>query len=536
MGTFVITLPDVGEGVAEAELTAWNVAVGDVISEDDVLGEVMTDKAAVEIPSTVSGRVTWLCGQPGDTIPIGARFVELEVEGAGNAPSDSPPQAVEPEQPGPVAAPTAPPVPTATPAQSSERPGNFAMLLPDVGEGVAEAELSEWNVKLGDVVAEDDVLGVVMTDKAAVEIPATASGTVVWLAGEPGASLAIGSEFVRLDVQDGTTAPNPAPTPAAPAEAEPAKAPLASPSQAPTPAPKTAKAAPKGDKPLASPAVRQRARDAGIDLTDVAGTGPAGRISQDDLTAHIADPPAPGSGAGHGQRASGSTEIPVIGMRRKIGEKMSMSKRRIPHFTIVEEVDVTELETLRAQLNKMHADTRGKLTVLPFIVRALVEAMRDHPEVNATFDDEAGVITQSRPVHVGIATQTPGGLMVPVVSHAEARNLWDCAQEVARLSSAARDRTAQMTDLTGSTITITSLGPLGAIATTPIVNHPEVAIIGINKIMTRPVWDEDQVVPRKIMNLSCSFDHRVIDGWNAALFVRKLKDLLETPALLFVEG
>ncbi|MBA68764.1 MAG: branched-chain alpha-keto acid dehydrogenase subunit E2 [Rhizobiales bacterium] len=429
--------------------------------------------------------------------------------------------------------------------------------LPDVGEGIAEAELTEWAVKVGDEIQEDDVLGTVMTDKAAVEVPSSVSGKVVWLAGEPGDTLAIGSKFVEIETSDEEAAAaeermaekeseEPAESPEKPAESEEPKldkaekhAPAAASSKPETssvPAkPRTTPLA-SGDRPLASPAVRQRARDAGIDLRLVAGSGPAGRISHADLDAWIAQPQTAGFGSGRPNVQRSDEDVKVIGMRKRIAEKMSISASRIPHITIVEEIDVTDLEALREKLNAQHAKERGKLTILPFLVRAICKAVAEQPGLNATFDDEAGVIHQSGAVHVGIATQTPNGLTVPVVRNAETMSLWDTAGEIVRLAEAARSGKAKREELSGSTISITSLGPLGAIATTPIINHPEVAIVGVNKMAMRPVWDGQDFVPRKIMNLSSSFDHRVIDGWDAAVFVRKLKDLIETPALLFIDA
>ncbi|EKF17855.1 dihydrolipoamide acetyltransferase family protein, partial [Nitratireductor pacificus] len=292
---------------------------------------------------------------------------------------------------------------------------------------------------------------------------------------------------------------------------------------------------PAGSRPLASPSVRARAREEGIDLRRVAGSGPGGRISHDDLE-NWTDAGDSGPSGGSRRANTGIEEVRVIGMRRKIAEKMAQAKRHIPHITIVEEVEMDALEDLRAALNRKQADGRPKLTLLPFLMRAIVEAVREQPEMNAIYDDEAGVIHRHGGVHVGIATQTPQGLTVPVVRHAEASGLWDNAAEVARLADAARDGSIKLEELGGGTITITSLGPLGAIATTPIINYPQVAIVGVNKMQIRPAWDGQQFRPRRMMNISCSFDHRVIDGWDAAVFVQKLKALMETPALLFVEG
>jgi 2-oxoisovalerate dehydrogenase E2 component (dihydrolipoyl transacylase) len=294
---------------------------------------------------------------------------------------------------------------------------------------------------------------------------------------------------------------------------------------------------PEGEKPLASPAVRRRAEDMGVKLSYVAGTGPAGRIEHADLDAFIASKgqtTGPQSGGSSYAQRTAVEEIKVIGLRRKIAEKMQDAKRRIPHFAYVEEVDMTELEALRAHLNATHKD-RGKLTVLPFFMRALVRVLPKYPQINARFDDDAGVVRRHAAVHIGIATQTPGGLIVPVVRHAETLDLWAAAAEVARVSVAARENKARSDELSGSTITITSLGPLGGIATTPVINHPEVAIIGPNKIVERPVVRGGQVVVRKMMNLSSSFDHRVVDGYDAADFIQRVKDLLEHPATLFID-
>jgi 2-oxoisovalerate dehydrogenase E2 component (dihydrolipoyl transacylase) len=424
--------------------------------------------------------------------------------------------------------------------------GVHAIRLPDVGEGIAEAEIVEWPVAIGDPVRVDDVIAVVMTDKASVEIPTPVEGKVLWLGGEVGDMLAVGSDLIRLEVAgEGNVAASeveaaPAPAGPAPAEETDAKATLSTPEPA-KPRPTTRPSPPSraaGDKPLAAPSVRKRARDAGIDLRALAGSGPAGRITHDDIDAYQHGGGRRGGGEVRpvGRPADTSTrEVKVIGMRRRIAERMAIANAKIPHITIVEEVDMTNLEDLRKELNATHAETRPRLTLLPFVIKAIVEAVRGQPAINAHFDDDGGVITEYGGVHVGIATQTESGLMVPVVHHAETNTLWDSAAEIARLSEAARDGSATREELSGSTITITSLGPLGAIATTPIINHPEVAIVGINKLMVRPHWDGQQFVPRTMMNISCSFDHRVIDGYVAAEFVAKLKSMMERPAMLFVE-
>jgi len=430
--------------------------------------------------------------------------------------------------------------------------GERIIKLPDVGEGIAEAELVEWHVKIGDIVREDDLLAAVMTDKATVEIPSPVEGEVIWVGAEVGDTVAIGSALVKLKVSgeggatveepaaDESTQEAPAETQAAPPIPVKAEKPSASvaPPKPPAPAPRpqavpAARRAP-GEKPLASPAVRLKAREAGVDLRQVPGTGPAGRITHEDIDAFLLHGPEPVRGLGLAEKTA-VTDVKVVGLRRRIAEKMALSKSRIPHITIVEEVNVTPLEELRATLNRKPTPERPKLTLLPFLMRAMVKAIAEQPNLNALYDDEAGIIHQHAGVNIGIATQTPSGLIVPVVKHAEARDLWGCGIELNRLAERARDGTATRDELTGSTITITSLGALGGIATTPVINYPEVAIVGVNKMVVRPVWDGTTFVPRKMMNLSCSFDHRVIDGWDAAVFVQRLKELLENPATLFVD-
>jgi 2-oxoisovalerate dehydrogenase E2 component (dihydrolipoyl transacylase) len=444
--------------------------------------------------------------------------------------------------------------------------GIHVIKMPDIGEGIAEVELVAWNVKVGDPVVEDMNLADVMTDKATVEIPSPVHGKVLALGGKVGDVMAVGSELIRIEVEgagnvkDGAAAPAPA-TAAAPApapKAAPAPAPVvasapapapvaASPAPAPKAAPARAPAAGAqkitravGDKPIASPAVRNHAWDLGIDLQHVMGTGTAGRITHEDIDRYAAQGTIGGSGAGgsldtrYAQRTD-EEQIPVIGLRRKIAQKMQDAKRRIPHFTYVEEIDVTELEALRGKLNQKHGATRGKLTMLPFIMRAVVLAVRDFPQMNARFDDEAGVVTRFSAVHLGMATQTEAGLMVPVLQHAETLDMWATAAEVQRLAAGARTGKSAREELTGSTITITSLGALGGIVTTPVINSPEVAIVGVNRVVERPMIRDGLVVARRMMNLSSSFDHRVVDGIHAAEFVQVIRGYLEAPATLFVE-
>jgi 2-oxoisovalerate dehydrogenase E2 component (dihydrolipoyl transacylase) len=441
--------------------------------------------------------------------------------------------------------------------------GTYIVKMPDIGEGIAEVELVAWSVKPGDVVKEDQPLADVMTDKATVEIPSPVAGTVVALGGDVGQLMAVGSELIRLEVEGAGNAKDvplvrlaadaqrerPAEQSGgakkAPAEQMPAAATPAPVAEAPaaTVAERRPAAAPPpqrapGEKPLASPAVRQRAWELGIELQFVHGSGPAGRISHQDLDVYLASRGQPmaasGPRAAYAERHD-EEAVPMVGLRRRIAQKMAEAKRRIPHFSYVEEIDVTELEALRAQLNQRYGAQRGKLTLLPLIARAVVLALRDFPRLNARFDDEAGVVTQHGAVHLGIAAQTDAGLMVPVIRHAETRDPWGLAAEITRLAEAARSGSATRDELGGSTITISSLGPLGGIVSTPVINHPEVAIVGVNRIVERLALRGGTVVARQTMNLSSSFDHRVIDGMDAARFIQSVRTTLETPALLFVE-
>jgi 2-oxoisovalerate dehydrogenase E2 component (dihydrolipoyl transacylase) len=413
---------------------------------------------------------------------------------------------------------------------------DYIIKVPDIGEGIAEVELVAWHVKVGDVIREDQGLADVMTDKAAVEVPSPVAGKVLSLGGEIGKMIAVGAELIRLEVEGaGNVKAGPVRNTVRAEPVEAPSAPIAAKS-----APPTATQAPMrapGDKPIASPAVRRRAWELGIELQYVHGSGPAGRIVHEDLDVYLASRGQPAQrqgGTAYAQR-DGEEAIPVIGLRRKIAQKMQESKRRIPHFTYVEEVDVTELEALRAQMNAKFAASKGKLTLLPFIARAVVLAVRDFPQMNARFDDDAGVVTRSGAVHLGIATQTEPGLMVPVLRHAETLDLWATSAEIGRLADAARSGKGTREQLSGSTITITSLGALGGIVSTPVINHPEVAIIGVNRLALRPMIRDGAVVARQMMNLSSSFDHRVVDGMHAAQFVQAIRGLLEAPAMLFVE-
>ncbi len=419
--------------------------------------------------------------------------------------------------------------------------GKFTFRLPDIGEGIAEAEIVTWHVKVGDRIEEDGKIADVMTDKATVEMESPVSGVVMEVAGAEGDMIAIGSPLVVIETDGEGEAEEPAPA----AKAESAPVATAAPAPVieatpvpppPAPAPVVEQPAAHAAKVLASPAVRARAADLGIDLAQVK---PAedGRIRHADLDAFLAYNAAGGFRAVGAKRAD--QQVKVIGLRRRISENMAASKRNIPHFSYVEECDATALEEMRAQLNAARGN-RPKLTLLPLLITALCRALPDFPMLNARFDDEAGVVTRFGSVHLGMATQTDGGLMVPVIRDAQDKNLWQLAAEIARLAEAARNGTAKSEELSGSTITLTSLGPLGGVAHTPVINRPEVAIIGPNRIIERPMFVPDgmggeRIEKRKLMNLSISCDHRVVDGWDAASFVQAIKRLIETPVLLLAD-
>lgn len=419
--------------------------------------------------------------------------------------------------------------------------GKFVFKLPDIGEGIAEAEIVAWHVAVGDRIEEDQPLADMMTDKATVEMESPVAGIVTAVAGEAGDVIAIGSMLVEIQTESEGDAADEArdygkgepeavaaPEPSAPPQMQPAK------NMADVvPVQSNAVVEPETTQKItASPAVRARARDLGVDLNDVKASG--GHIRHADLDAYL------NYGAGQGYRAPGGSAkrvdetIKVIGMRRRIAENMAASKRHIPHFSYVEEFDVTAIEGMRADLNANRGN-RPKLTMLPFLIVAICKALPDFPMINARYDDEAGMVTRHGSVHLGMATQTDAGLVVPVIRDAQDRNVWQLAQEIVRLAGAVRNGSAKSEELSGSTLTITSLGPLGGIATTPVINRPEVAIIGPNKIVERPMFVGDTIEARKLMNLSISCDHRVVDGWDAASFVQAVKKLIETPVLLFAD-
>ena len=467
MSAYVIKLPDVGEGIAEAEIVAWHVGVGDTIGEDDPIVEVMTDKATVELPSPVAGTITRLGAEIGDLVPVGTEIIWIEVDADGSAPSEHP----------------------ATNGQEDEL-ASEDHLAPDMQpDGASEREVA------------------VAPAPADAPAPGSSGGSVH------------------------ASSPDPRPGPSPTARQAPVQTRVAP----------TRPAGERNGHVLASPAVRRRALALRIDLAGVAGSGPGGRIEHGDLdnlltssTSHV-NMVVHATVAGDSAASSDAVQsVKIVGLRRNIAQRMKVAKDRIPHFTYVDEIDMTELERLRAQLNAEHADARPKLTVMPFLMRAVIVAVKDFPQMNARFDDEAGTVQRYSAVHLGVAAQTPKGLMVPVLHHAEAHDLWSSAAEVARLAAGARDGTIKLAELSGSTITISSLGAIGGIVSTPIINYPEVAIVGVNKMAIRPVWIDGQWVPRQMMNLSSSFDHRVVDGSDAAQFIQRLKALLETPALLFL--
>lgn len=403
----------------------------------------------------------------------------------------------------------------------------YIFKLPDLGEGLVEAEIAEWMVKPGDLVQEEDEICAVMTDKAAVELSAPVSGKVVSLAGEPGDMVAVGSTLIVFETESEQAAND------TPAAATTTASEATQPEQPPTVTKEQPPAQP-ATKVLTSPSIRQYAREKGIDLTLVSGTGPRGRIKRSDLERYLtaASTPAPSVVT---NTSTGVTEIKVVGVRRIIADRMAEANREIPHFAYVEEVDITALESLRQHLNGKKAGHEENLTLLPFIGLALARVLKQFPQCNALYDRENNTISQHHAVHLGIATQTDAGLKVPVVRHSEVRGLHDLATEIRRISAAARDNTAKREELMGSTITITSLGKAGGIVTTPIINLPEVAIIGVNKAVERPVVIDGKIEIRRMMNLSSSFDHRFVDGYDAAMMIQGLKDLLEQPATIFID-
>ena len=479
---YIVKLPDVGEGIAQAEIVAWHVSVGDAVREDDVIVEIMTDKATVELPSPVSGVIGWLGATVGDILSVGADLIRIETD------EEVPVSAIRPSTVN---------VPGAAKAQPAQSVA--AVELETVPSGPVFTDHFDSGSAVSDAVVADPVVSDAVVSDAVV------LGSLVG-AGASISSSTSGESNVESSARE---------------------------------------------RSLAAPAVRDRAQRLGVNLARLTGTGPDRRIVHRDIDEILLQghkgkslaTSAPSAAFASHSPSSKVDEDPVsdiartkvIGLRRNIAERMQLSKRRIPHFTYVEEIDVTEVERLRGQLNSGATD-RTKLTVLPFIMRAVVKAIASHPQMNGRFDDEAGVIELHRHVRLGIAVQTTKGLMVPVVKDMHTLDLWQSAAEVSRLSQLARTSKIKIEELIGSTITISSLGSLGGIMATPIINYPEVAVVGVNKIVERPVYISGELVPRKMMNLSSSFDHRVIDGADAADFIQTIKGLLETPALLFLDS
>ncbi|RDE07076.1 dihydrolipoamide acetyltransferase family protein [Sphingomonas aracearum] len=463
MARFTFRLPDIGEGISEAEIVAWHVAVGARVEEDQQIADMMTDKATVEMESPVSGTVVELAGEVGDMVPIGSALVVIETDAAAGGELES------------------------APLDETDRPEEAVSSAPQEPE---EEQFEAENPGVEEVQASSPLVG----EEGARSAPP--SGKVS------------GSE--AGDVAQ--TAPHPS-------AASGGSLPL-----------------PQGERDrlvLASPAVRARARDLGVDLADVK-VAPGERIRHADLDAFLRYGSGQGYHAPHASRTRADEQVKVVGLRRRIAENMAAAKRHIPHFTYVEEIDVTRLEELRADLNANRGE-RPKLTMLPLLIVAICRTLPDFPMLNARYDDEANVVARSGAVHLGMATQTDGGLMVPVIRNAESRNVWQLATEIGRLAEATRTGKATSAELSGSTITVTSLGPLGGIATTPVINRPEVAILGPNRIVERPAFHGEDIVRAKLMNFSISCDHRVVDGWDAASFVQALKRVLETPVLLFAD-
>ena len=545
MGLFSFKLPDLGEGIVESEIVEWHVQVGESVAEDQHIADVMTDKATVEVSSPVTGTVVLTACAAGDVLAVGAELIRFEVDGDGNlsanaaAPAEAVIEAVveiaeEPVVEGPAAV---------AAVSSSASASQFVFKLPDLGEGIVESEIVEWRVQPGDAIEEDQPIADVMTDKATVEVSSPVTGVVDSVACAAGESLAVGAEMIVFDVAEGlgnasTAAPATVPAPQPIAVAKPA-------------ANSAARAAVKVEVPIAagrqpfaerivltSPSVRLYAREQEIDLALVPGTGRDGRIVRQDVDDYLAagGVTARGSAGSREQRVAktGTSEVKIKGLRRVIAQRMQATKRDIPHYSYIEEVDVTALEELRQHLNANRDANQPKLTILPFMVQALANVLPQFPACNARFDDTANVVTEYEAVHMGIATMTDAGLMVPVIRHSESLDIWQTATELTRLSQAARDGVAKGDELSGSTITITSLGALGGLATTPVLNAPETSIIGVNKLQQRPVVRNGEIVIRKMMNLSSSFDHRIVDGYDGAQLVQALRAQLENPVSIFV--
>lgn len=505
MGEYKYKLPDIGEGVVEAEITAWHVALGDSVEEDAPIADAMTDKATIELTAPVSGVIKMVACEEGDMLAVGADLVIFETD-------------EDLEEDGVVE--------SADEVQAEAKPAGsstYAYKLPDIGEGVVEAEITAWHVAVGDEVEEDAPIADAMTDKATIELTAPVAGTIRTVACEEGEMLAVGADLVVFDIEgEGEDE-------AAPAEVTPLSTAIvpAKPkaSSAPPPSPvKTAPSKTTSGKVLASPAVRRQAKEKGLDMSLAKATGKDGEITHADL-ALLEKSFA---------QEEGETRIKVIGLRRVIAQRMQDAKRNIPHFTYVEEIDVTALEALRARANSKKSDDKPKLTVLPFMIRALAVTLQDWPQFNARYMDEAGYVSQFSDLNLGIAAQTDNGLIVPVLKKAQTLSIWQLAEEIARLAEGARTNKLGTEDLTGATTTLTSLGPLGGIVTTPVINRPEVAIFGPNKIRKKLFLEDGEIIERLVMNFSVSCDHRVIDGYDAAKMMQDMKRALEDPLFMFL--
>ena len=509
MGEYRYKLPDIGEGVVEAEITAWHVALGDTVEEDAPIADAMTDKATIELTAPVSGVIKMVACEEGDMLAVGADLVIFETDEA-----EDEPEAIE-----------------AAPAPADPSGGSsYAFKLPDIGEGVVEAEITAWHVAVGDDVEEDAPIADAMTDKATIELTSPVAGTVRTVACEEGEILAVGADLVVFDVESGQGNIKDSDADDAPAEATPLATAIvpAKPKTKSTPPPSFSKpkkpATSNGSKVLAAPAVRKAAKDKGLDLSKAKATGKDGEVTHADL-ALLEKSFA---------QEEGETRIKVIGLRRVIAQRMQEAKRHIPHFTYVEQIDVTELEALRKRANEKKADDKPKLTVLPFIIRALAKTLEDWPQFNARYMDEQGYVSQFSDLNLGIAAQTEAGLSVPVLKKAQTLSIWQMAEEIGRLAEGARNNKLGTDELTGATTTLTSLGPLGGIVTTPVINRPEVAIFGPNKIRKKLFLDNGDITERLVMNFSVSCDHRVIDGYDAAKMMQDMKHALEDPLFMFL--
>ena len=500
MGEYRFKLPDIGEGVVEAEITAWHVALGDTVEEDAPIADAMTDKATIELTAPVSGVIKTVACEEGDMLSVGADLVVFETDDE---------ETSEPDEE------------TVSAPVTSTRQSTYAFKLPDIGEGVVEAEITAWHVAVGDEVEEDAPIADAMTDKATIELTSPVSGIVKTVACEEGEILAVGADLVVFNVEGENNEALIEATPLSTAIV-PSK-----PKAKSTPPPSQAKPAAvksTNGKVLASPAVRREAKKRGLDLSLAKATGKEGEITHADL-ALLEKSFA---------QEEGETRIKVIGLRRVIAQRMQEAKRHIPHFTYVEEIDVTELEALRKRANEKKGEDKPKLTVLPFIIRALANTLEAWPQFNARYMDEQGYVSQFSDLNLGIAAQTDAGLIVPVLKKAQTLSIWQMAEEIARLAEGARTNKLSTADLTGATTTLTSLGPLGGIVTTPVINRPEVAIFGPNKIRKKLFLEEGEIIERRVMNFSVSCDHRVIDGYDAAKMMQDMKQALEDPLFMFL--